>query len=428
MTETSDETSELMSFLYACPVGLAEMTADGAIGMINPLAMQLLIPLSAAPSLNFFALMEPYAPELLNLLAQFDEPKGTVCDHLRILISPETAGRAAKVYSCTLIKLGADRFMIALDDISTQVKHERKLKEAETWFSSLLDGPHDFGVASLDAQGRIESVNESVVQQTGYRTDELIGQTLDVFNTSEKTEASLDAEQQISLASKEGWYLNETWQEQKDGVPYWCQRLIAVRREEEEALDRFVSGYTVIFRKGEQRSIDIHRLKHMLTRDHLTDTYNRMHFFEIAERECSRKIRYDQSLSLIAIDIDNFKRVNDDHGHACGDAVLKAVASRCMELLRPSDIMARIGGEEFVILLPSTDLRGALQLAERLRSAVDAVPIQTCVGPLHLTGSFGCVEMRSNTCKVAELMALADKALYEAKHAGRNCVISGGVI
>lgn len=428
MTDPNKESAALLAFLYACPIGLAEMTEDGDICMINPMAMQLLIPLAKTPSMNFFNIMEAYAPELRNAVQAFQPCQGSICEDHRILIQPERAGEEqTTVFACTLVKLSPDRLIITLSDISKQVKQERKLKEAETWFSSLMEGAQDFGVASLDAEGRIESVNSSVARQTGYQQEELLGRTLDVFSASNVVTDSLSAEQQMNLASREGWYLHETWQEHKDGTAYWCQRLMAVRSEEQQALDRIASGYTVVFREGEQRSVDVHRLKQMLTRDHLTGAYNRMYFFDVAEKECARSKRYKQPLSLIAIDVDSFKQVNDLHGHAIGDAVLTTFAERCMSLLRPSDTMARIGGEEFVILLPSTTLSGATQLAERLRVAIAGTAICTHDQSLEITGSFGCAEIQSSSCALAELMSSADQALYQAKRTGRNRVVSYGV-
>ena len=196
-----------------------------------------------------------------------------------------------------------------------------------------------------------------------------------------------------------------------------------MRSEEQQALDRVATGYTVVFREGQQRSVDAHRLKQLLTKDHLTGTYNRMHFFETAERECARRKRYDQPLSLIAIDVDSFKKVMMCMGMLDGDIVLTMFAERCMSLLRPSDTMARIGGEEFVILLPSTTLTGAVHLAERLRVAVAASPISTRGASLEITGSFGCAEIRSGSFALSELMEAADQALYEAKRTGRNRVV-----
>ncbi|MGI4755606.1 MAG: diguanylate cyclase [Janthinobacterium lividum] len=422
MSDLQEENGKLLGFLYACPIGLVEVSSDGAISMINPLGMQLLMPLSGMPSLNFFDLMAAYAPELRNFVEAFDAEQGNICEDHRILIRPEKANSGEmKVYACTLVKLGAERYMVSLSDISRQVRQERKLKEAETWFSSLMDGASEFGVAALDSNGKIEAVNQTIVRQSGYESTELIGETLDVLSAPPDASDSLTIEQQIDLASREGWYLHESWQAHKNGTASWCQRLIAVRS---EGTDKAVSGYTVVFREAEQRPINVQHLKQMLTKDHLTGTYNRMHFFEVAEKECARRKRHHHPLSLIAIDVDSFKQVNDTHGHSRGDDVLKAFARRCMSLLHPNQTMARIGGEEFAILLPSTSLADAMELAEQLRSAIADEAIDAQGIALDVTGSFGCAELQMCACTLPALMEAADSALYEAKRTGRNKVVA----
>jgi diguanylate cyclase (GGDEF)-like protein len=424
---------ELLQFLYACPIGLLEIEAAGVISMINPLAMQMMMPIMRPPAgMNFFEIMEPYAPELRNLVDEFTSPHGEVCSNLRIFISPGTkqSGYMAHVLSCTLVRLGANRFMVTLSDVSKLVAQERRLGEAEAWFASLLDGVTDFAVLSLDAKGLIDGMNPSVLRQTGFHEEDLLGQTLEVFDSPSPATSAVTIKEQISLARRDGWYLIEGWQKRKNLTPYWCQRLIAVRSEESEEVHA-ASGYTVILREVVRQKHDALELKQMLTRDHLTGAANRAHFFEIAGRECSRFVRHGQPLSIVALDVDHFKAVNDTYGHAAGDQVLREVTRRCTALLRPEDTFARVGGEEFMILLPGTDLRGARLLAERLRMTIESMTVSYGGEMLTVTGSFGCVEATQEICSLAALMQSADKALYDAKQMGRNMVVlaaSGEVV
>jgi diguanylate cyclase (GGDEF)-like protein/PAS domain S-box-containing protein len=424
MDEMGEENARLLGFLYACPVGLVEISSDGTIGLINPLAMQLLLRLDPAPSMNFFTTMAAYGPELRNLVESYSPNQGTVCESHSILVRAGTVKEPdLEVLSCTIIKLSPERYMVSLNDISKQVRQAQKLKEAESWFASLLDGANDFGVVSLDASGHIASVSTAISKQTGFKREDLIGRSLDFLEWTFLPEGALTVPQQLALAAREGWHLHEDWQRQKDGSRVWYQRLVAVRHDQQEGDTGGVSGYTVVLREGQQRSIEVHHLKQMLTRDHLTGTYNRMHFFEVAERECARKKRYAQPVSLLIVDIDLFKQVNDAHGHAAGDQVLKQFSLCCMSLLRPSDTMARIGGEEFAILLPATNVDGAKLFAERLRAIIGEMHVDVGSNSLHITGSFGCAEL-SDDCNLAAMMADADAALYEAKQAGRNRVIA----
>jgi diguanylate cyclase (GGDEF)-like protein len=168
------------------------------------------------------------------------------------------------------------------------------------------------------------------------------------------------------------------------------------------------------------------RLAHLLETqahtDMLTGLANRRHFFEVADAEVSRARRYDTPLSVLMLDIDHFKEVNDTHGHRAGDRVLQQVASTCLEVLRTVDVVGRVGGEEFAVLLPETGREGAIDVAERLREAVARAQVEREQGvPLRVTISIG-VSARAGNVNLDTLMSQADAALYDAKHAGRNRV------
>lgn len=166
-------------------------------------------------------------------------------------------------------------------------------------------------------------------------------------------------------------------------------------------------------------------LEQLANTDPLTDLFNRRSFTAFSEHEFSRAMRYFSPLSLMMIDIDLFKNVNDTYGHLVGDEVIKRVASICDEHIRESDILARIGGEEFAILLPDTDLDSAFKLAERLRLAQQNhqetfLPINDNLP--QITISIGVSSIHAKDKSFADMFARADKALYSSKHIGRNSV------
>ncbi len=156
--------------------------------------------------------------------------------------------------------------------------------------------------------------------------------------------------------------------------------------------------------------------------DPLTGVHNRRHFLELAEREFSRTRRYGRSLSMIVLDLDHFKKVNDTYGHSAGDQVLRTITKRLAENIRDIDILGRYGGEEFVILLPETERAAALYVAERLRENVTATPIETDRANISLTISLGVATSTPTTESLTPLIDLADGAMYKAKQAGGNCV------
>jgi diguanylate cyclase (GGDEF)-like protein len=164
----------------------------------------------------------------------------------------------------------------------------------------------------------------------------------------------------------------------------------------------------------------------LATTDHLTGLFNRHHFFALAPRELERARRYHHNIALLVIDVDYFKVINDTYGHDAGDTVLRNVAERMRRELRDADILARFGGEEFIALLPETNLTGALCVAERLRSAVESAPILLQAHSVWVTISIGCAALDSisGTDRLETLIQRADRALYSAKVGGRNQVAS----
>lgn len=169
-------------------------------------------------------------------------------------------------------------------------------------------------------------------------------------------------------------------------------------------------------------------LERLAGHDGLTGLINRRGFDERLDAELSRAIRDQQSMALIMIDVDHFKRFNDTYGHQLGDECLRQVASALsMAVLRPSDLVARYGGEEFAVILPSVDQAGALAVAERIRQGIAALAIvhsgNDGLGVVTVSVGLAC-GLPARGMKAKDLITLADRALYQAKHAGRNRVES----
>jgi diguanylate cyclase (GGDEF)-like protein len=174
----------------------------------------------------------------------------------------------------------------------------------------------------------------------------------------------------------------------------------------------------------------VRRLQHLSQRDALTGLLNRRALQPLLQREASRLRRYGETYALVMVDIDHFKAVNDSHGHAVGDAVLVSVADLLRNAAREVDQVARVGGEEFCLLLPHTDLDGAMQVARRTREAVRAGPWPEL--DHTLTISVGVAMVCDPDETPAAALARADAALYRAKDEGRDCVVLaepiGGVL
>jgi diguanylate cyclase (GGDEF)-like protein len=156
--------------------------------------------------------------------------------------------------------------------------------------------------------------------------------------------------------------------------------------------------------------------------DPVTGLYNRRKFLELAEQEFNRSIRYEHHLSAIMLDIDNFKIVNDTYGHSVGDQVLIQLADVCQAAIRQVDFLARFGGEEFMVLLPETDVNEAAIMAERLRSRTEAYQFKTAPADIKITISLGVAELDKTCTSLNELLDRADFAQYSSKAYGKNRV------
>ncbi len=181
------------------------------------------------------------------------------------------------------------------------------------------------------------------------------------------------------------------------------------------------------------------QMTEMATHDFLTGLFNRRRFSELAEAEVRRCVRYRHHISLVMFDIDHFKHINDTHGHRTGDAVLKEISTRAAQAIRTMDVLARVGGEEFMVMLPDTDGDGGQQTAERIRDAIRSRPIQIGNLALSITASFGLSSLPDDgllecwaddppiQAMLDQLMTQADDAMYQAKRAGRDQVVRIGL-
>lgn len=167
------------------------------------------------------------------------------------------------------------------------------------------------------------------------------------------------------------------------------------------------------------------KLEHASTTDELTGLYNRRLFIHLAENELKENQRNNTTISIILLDIDNFKNINDQHGHVCGDQALIIISEILHQTVRPKDIISRWGGEEFVILLPDTDIKQAEIVAERLRSNIENRSIVCQDVKFSMTVTLGIVSKNTDEYSLDKLIELADNAMYTGKSRGKNqCVIA----
>ena len=202
-----------------------------------------------------------------------------------------------------------------------------------------------------------------------------------------------------------------------------------VRRAELHTGDIIQLGQTVTLsyqRLSAPQQDLLRQLYESSTQDALTGVCNRRHFTDRLAAEVAFSRRHETALGLVLIDIDHFKRINDEFGHAAGDAVLRQLGATMQRQLRTEDIIARIGGEEFAVILRGIAIEGCARLADRLRSVVAAAQFLFENGRLPVTISLGCASLRGSETTANMLSRLADARLYEAKRQGRNRVVATG--
>ncbi len=388
MTAASDayarlaaEHEALMQFLYLAPVGLVQTAADGEILMINPVSAQLLMPLQRDGNLvNLFDALAGVAPELRHLCAMFARPTGMVCDGMHI----QLGGRGPQVLSLTLLKLDEARLMAVLSDVTEQVRRDRQLRQNEAWLGALLTSITDYALVGLDGAGRVSAWNETIARITGHGEGPRVRADGSEFLASAMISPLPDRDPHLA----------------EPGDPAYCLVLRDVS-DKREAIDA--------------------RRKSLFS-DHLTGVANRRAFFEAAELELNRNRRAPRPTALVLLDADHFKRINDRHGHAGGDAVLRHLGQLLSATFRQVDVVARVGGEEFAVLLPSSGLDAAVAVAERLRGLVAGRPVAYDGALIACTISAGVAVCDGEALGLDGLMKRADRALYAAKAAGRDRV------
>lgn len=164
-------------------------------------------------------------------------------------------------------------------------------------------------------------------------------------------------------------------------------------------------------------------LSELVLTDALTELFNFRHFRYVLQAEMDRSKRSGIPTSLVLIDLDHFKLINDTHGHEIGNIVLKQVATILLSEVRTTDVVCRYGGEEFAIIFPETHLNLAVKVADRIREKIAFTPVESTAGDINVTASMGAsVYIKASILSIEEFIDSVDKFLYEAKQSGRNCI------
>ncbi|MDP2195893.1 MAG: diguanylate cyclase [Rhodocyclaceae bacterium] len=275
------------------------------------------------------------------------------------------------------------------------------------------------GVYGCDLQGRCIFINPAALQMLGLTEAEVLGCDQHLLFHHHKPDGTAypNSECPISQTLSDGTARRgEEWFFRADGSGFPVDMVVTPTQQQ----SGLRSGAVVAFQDITQRKAMDRELLRLATTDTLTGLANRRHFLDEIGQELARIRRFTEPAALLMLDLDHFKNINDQHGHAAGDAVLKAFAGVVTDSLRKTDRAGRLGGEEFAILLPGTHADAAQAFAERLRSSVEALPIAFENLTLYITVSIGVTGL--NPEDVESTLKRGDRALYLAKGNGRNRV------
>ncbi|MDR2924613.1 MAG: diguanylate cyclase [Azoarcus sp.] len=309
-------------------------------------------------------------------------------------------------------------FIATKEDFTKQKAARQELEIAHSHLNAVVEN-FPGSLIMEDLQGRIILLNQYIFELLGLPgTEEYVlgkpAHPLMVFSShvAEDSQAFLDRLEELRAAARPSYGEEIHF---KDGR--WIERdFVPIR------LHEHLIGFLYIYRDISQRKRHARELWQLATSDPLTGIPNRRAFFENIEHERTRLTRYPGDAAVLMIDIDHFKKINDTHGHAAGDAVLCHCVRQIRKLLRESDTLARLGGEEFAILLPQASREGALGLAERVRKVIEDIPLIYNDAPIYVTASVGVTIMSHIDPSADKTLSRADHALYEAKRNGRNRV------
>jgi diguanylate cyclase (GGDEF)-like protein/PAS domain S-box-containing protein len=354
---------------------------------------------------SFHSLIHPNDFQLIyNEVEDFLNSKKDFLEHSAYRLK-KADGSYLWVKDCT-IKVVCDNKTSHLIGYLFDISKENFLQQKMQEYLNIVN--ENVIISSTDLDGKITFVSKAFCEVCGYTKNELLGENHNIIRHPDM-KVSFFKELWKCIKAKKTWK-GEIKNLSKDKKSYWVQTTISPIYDEEKNH----IGYTSV----RQNITDKKLVEELSITDALTGIYNRLKIDKVLSYEIEQSIRYDTKLSVILVDVDNFKMVNDTFGHQAGDSVLKEIALVLNGACRKSDSVGRWGGEEFLIVLPKTDIKRAKEVAIKLQKEIEAFEFSHVVSK---TCSFG-VSTFEKSDNEAKLVEKADEALYEAKREGKNRV------
>jgi len=306
--------------------------------------------------------------------------------------------------------------IVGLCGISTDITEQVQLKKTISDQKQLLD----IVLNSIDAHVYMKSedrrflyANAKVTELFGRPTSEIVGAKETDILPAEMAAHFHESDKKV-FSTNQTQRTEETATDEQGVEHHYLSVKVPITQNEKRALIGFSTDITELYQMKEQ-------FKHLANTDYLTNLYNRRYFTQQGEREFSRARRYHKPFAIVSLDIDHFKTINDNFGHPAGDHVLKEVSRLLTNGIRKEDVLARMGGEEFTLLLPETDLKNSEILAERIRNTIqnEFICYRDSV-QINVTVSLGLTLLTDTDDHFDDVLIRVDEALYLAKTRGRN--------
>lgn len=417
------ELESLRGLLYVAPVGLIHCELpSGRVALMNAEVMKRVAPLVLAwDGDSVFDLFREILPDLRVAVELSQDKSNLVFENRRVFLDARQGSDRPVWLSVTARRTGPDGLLLALTDVTAEVERELELRRASAWIGALVHATGAHMTCIMDARGVITQWTPYAERLTGFGAADMVGKPYSVLFGPREHGAHDPSGERLNRAANAGWDLDDGLLARKNQAPVYASTIVTAH---DMSSDHAAFALVARDMSGNQEAIE--KLRSSTVRDQLTGTYNRAFFFLEGEAQAIRCKASQMHLSIILVDLDNFKTINDRYGHVVGDQVLRHASAVLRRQLRGDAFLARIGGEEFTVLVPDCSPQEARSIAERLRRSLEEEACALPDGPRAVTASFGIASRRAPESLEVCLQA-ADRALYQAKHLGRNrvCLADG---
>jgi len=406
----------LLDLFLLSPVGLVEVDENGRVEVANLAARRLLTPFTSTGSLeDLFNTLADVAPDLAARVRGFDGPRGIILDNLELLAPGQHSG-----LFLSLVKVSTGRIVAVATDASALASARGMVSRLTQRLDAVQGAVREYAIYTLDANGLVDSWSSAAERVHQWNAGAIVGQSMAALLPPDHGGPTY-LQDTLALAARNGWCEEEGYRQRQDGTTFWATTVVSALR---DAAGEAVGFSVVTHDVSERRKLE-ERLRDdaSSTTDYLTGVSARRAFFDVAQSEVARARRYGQPLTMLLVDPDRFRDLVEQHGEAFANEWLRAMAWVCRQESRTTDVVGRIGGEAFGVLLPSTELSGGLVLAERIRERMARHVFSGDFTQVRTTLSVGVAEVTDGITSVDGLLGAAGTAVDRARQAGMNLVV-----